>query len=421
MVFCFRDLLIFFEWRIMNIIIRFDQKNCFSFLEPTRQNGGKKRMIKRHLFFYKLFYWPVMLFLKLKLGYTYTEAKELPEKYIVLSNHNTDYDPLLVAASFKRQMYFVASEHIARWKLVYKFLRYGFEPIVRYKGTVAASTVKEVLRKLKAGSNVCIFAEGNRSWDGVTGPILPSTGKVVKTARCGLVTYRIRGGYFATPRWGTSGVRRGYLHGAPVNVYTEEQIAAMSVDEINAAINRDLYEDAYETQLASPKPYKGKGLAEGMENLLFVCPGCGAVDTITTHGDTVECTTCGMRFRYDEYGMLEGAPFDTVRDLSRWQEGEVAKAVGAEAVYTAKHGTLTQITKHEENLVAQGAVSLSVEALTCGETVIPMEDITNLAIHGKRGIVFSTSDAYYELIPDSNALKFVLFYECCKRGAKIEA
>jgi len=340
----------------------------------------------------------------------------------VLANHNTDYDPLMVAASFPKQMYFVASEHIARWKAGYRLLRFGFEPIVRYKGSVAASTVKEVLRKVKNGSNVCIFAEGERSWDGVTGSVLPSTGKVLKTARCGLVTYKLIGGYFASPRWSTSGTRKGYLHGAPVNVYTEEQIAAMTVEEINEAIARDLYEDAYETQRSKHERYQGKRLAEGMENLLFLCPKCGEVDTIISHGDTVECSACGMNFRYNEYGMLEDAPFDTIRDLARWQEREVEKAVQANAVYTAELGTLTRIAKHKEYPEAQGTIRLSSESLACGNTVIPLEDISNLAMHGKRGIVFSTPAAYYELIPEqtSNALKFMLLYNAYKRRVLVE-
>lgn len=42
---------------------------------------------------------------------------------------------------------------------------------------------------------VCIFPEGNRSFNGLTGDILPTIGRVA--GRCGmkLVTYRIEGGY----------------------------------------------------------------------------------------------------------------------------------------------------------------------------------------------------------------------------------
>ena len=143
-------------------------------------------MNKRHVRFWNFARPLVMLYTKLKFGYTYEIAKDLPDNYIVLANHVTDFDPGFVACSFPKQMYFVASEHVARWKTLYRFLKYAVEPIMRLKGTVAASTVMEVLKKVKAGNSVCIFAEGVRTWDGVTCPILPSTGKLVKSARCGL-------------------------------------------------------------------------------------------------------------------------------------------------------------------------------------------------------------------------------------------
>jgi 1-acyl-sn-glycerol-3-phosphate acyltransferase len=95
-------------------------------------------------------------------------------------------------------MYFVGSEHISRWGRIYKLLQYCFAPIMRPKGALASTTVIEMLRKVRGGANVCLFAEGVRSWDGAPAPILPSTGKMVKSARCGLVTYRITGGYFVS-------------------------------------------------------------------------------------------------------------------------------------------------------------------------------------------------------------------------------
>ena len=90
-------------------------------------------MHKRHAFFWKILRPIVALFAKLRFGYTYEIAENLPDKYIVLSNHVTDYDPIFVAASFPRQMYFVASEHVARWKTLYKLLKYLHEPIIRMK------------------------------------------------------------------------------------------------------------------------------------------------------------------------------------------------------------------------------------------------------------------------------------------------
>ncbi len=375
-------------------------------------------MYKRHLFYYKLIRPLAGLFLKIRFGYKYEKVKKLPESFIVLSNHTTDYDPIFVGVSFPQQMYFVASEHIARWPLAYKFLKYGFAPIIRYKGTTATSTVMEMLRLVKDGKRVCMFAEGNRSWDGQTAAIAPATGKVIKSAKCALITYKIQGGYFVSPRWSKT-LRRGKISGSVVNVYTAEQVAAMSVKEINQIIANDLYEDAYERQQESPVPYKGKTLAEGMENLLFICPECGGVDTMQSHEDRVGCTKCDFGFRYTKYGMLEGAPYNTITEFAAWQKQEVEKAVEEDVVYTALDGNLVTVVKSVESQVAQGAISLSREMLSCGEYQIPVQDIMDMEMHGKRALVFSTKDAYYELKPseEASAYKFYLLYRAYKNSA----
>lgn len=355
--------------------------------------------------------------MRIKFGYKFKLAKNLPENYIVLSNHVTDYDPIFVGLSFRRQMYFVASEHISRWGMAYKFLKYGFEPIIRYKGAIAASTVMDVLRKVKKGGSVCIFAEGNRTWDGVTASILPSTAQLIKAAKCGLITYRIEGGYFVSPAWSEKGTRRGHIKGAPVNIFTKEQIAAMSEDEIYEIINRDLYEDAYERQLAKPKKYKGKQPAYRLENLLFICPECHAHGKLSTHKDTVTCSECGHKFTYNEYGMLEGTKFKTVKELSEWQKSEVAKDAENGAVYRSESGRISAIGKGTEKLISEGELTMTQESIKCGDFEIPLSSVPDLAIHGKHSLVFSGGEQYYELTPikDDNAVKFLLLFSEYKK------
>ena len=51
----------------------------------------------------------VQLFFHFKFGYTCEKATNLPDHFIVLANHTTDFDPLFVALGFREHMYFVAS------------------------------------------------------------------------------------------------------------------------------------------------------------------------------------------------------------------------------------------------------------------------------------------------------------------------
>ena len=383
----------------------------------------KKGSLLRHRFIWRLLRPLVALFLRIKFGYKFKYAKKLPENYIVLANHTTDFDPLFVGVSFRRQMYFVASEHISRWKVAYKFLKYGFEPIIRYKGAIAASTVMDILRKVKRVGSVCIFAEGVRTWNGITSPILPSTAQLVKAAKCALVTYKIEGGYFVSPAWSEKGMRRGHIKGAPVNVYTKEQLASMSDDEVYELIKRDLYEDAYATQLASPKKYKGKQPAYRLENLIHICPECLSHGTLFSSKDTVECSSCGHKFVYNKYGMLEGTRCTTVKELEEWQRTEVAKDAENGAVYRSELGRVSAIGKGTEQLIAEGELTMSAESIKCGDFEMSLDSIPDIAIHGKHSLVFSGGDRYYEIRPvrDDNAMKFLLLftqYKSIKRQEK---
>lgn len=385
-----------------------------------KKSKSKKPYPFRHLVFWHLLRPPVALFLRIKFGYKFQKVKNLPDNYIVLANHTTDFDPLFVGVSFRRQMYLVASEHISRWKIAYPLLKYAFAPIIRHKGSIAASTVMEIMRATKKGKSVCIFAEGVRTWDGVTNPILPSTASLIKAAKCGLVTYRVTGGYFVSPNWSEGGTRRGPISGAPVRVFTKEQVADMSEEEIYKIINEDLYEDAYARQLADPKKYRGKVPAEKLENFLFLCPFCGQHDSLRSKKDTVTCTECGGSFRYNEYGMLEDSPYKTVREASLYQEEQVKKDVRNGVTYESKHAILSLIDKGGAEVIAEGPVKISESTLSCGDVSIAVTDIPDIAIHGRHELVFAANEKYYELhIPHGgNAFKFLPYFRECKKSAK---
>lgn len=386
----------------------------------SKDKKKKKTIYKfRHKFWYRLLRPLVRVFLWLKFGYRCKKARKLPKNYIVISNHTTDYDPLFVSSSFKRPMYFVASEHITRWNTAYKLLNWAFQPIVRYKGASASSTIMEMLRATKNGQNVCIFAEGVRSWNGVNSHISPSTAKLVKSAGCGLVTYRITGGYLTSPIWGESGRRKGYVRGEPVGVYTAEQLAEMSNEEVYDIIIKDTYENAFESQKVLNKKYKNKGLAEGIENVLFKCEKCGENDTLHSSGEKVTCSHCGHEMTYTQYGQLEGGKFENVLEYSNWQDEKIIEDVKKKVKYVASNAILSEVSvDHSKEMLAEGELSLDKDSLRCGEFEIATKDITDMAVFGRHGLVFSCGKDYYELRPDKSVsvIKFLKYYNECMRA-----
>ena len=358
--------------------------------------------------------------------------KDLKGPYLVLANHNTDLDPGLVALSFSQQMYFVASEHVYRAGFASKVLRYVFEPIAKRKGTSDTVTVMKSIRALREGKNVCLFPEGQKSFNGRTGEIHLATGKLVKASKASLITYKLEGGYFTTPRWGY-GIRKGKMHGSIVNIYDPETLEKLSAEEITDIIIKDLYEDAYEKQKENPIAYKGKNLAKGLEHSICVCQSCKKIDTLSSIKDKVFCNECGFSTTLDKYGYFaENSKFKTVAEWDDFQQEELKKFVEDKKssnqtfLFENTDSTLKSVkAEHQEENLGTGTFSMFTDKFVFKtiqdgkENTIELlhQDIVDISMYGKQGLVFSDNQGnYYDLTSDKvrNVRKFIFCFKYLK-------
>ena len=321
----------------------------------------------------------------------------LPTPTLVIANHVTNFDPFLVAASFpKDQIYFVASEHLFRKGFLSKIIHYLVGPIARRKGSTGGDAAMAMLRKLRAGHSVCIFGEGETTWNGITQSVFPGTGDIAKIAKAHLVTYRIEGGYFTAPRWGR-GVRRGKMKGAIVNIYTPEQLQQMSSQEIASAIEKDLYENAWDRQKKLSVRYQGKNRARYMETALFLCPKCYQYGTLKGEGDQLHCT-CGLKMTYTEQGTFDPpAPFENILLWDEWQHKCLAEEETLPA-FRDKNITLYQLQQdHTQKYLVEGTLKQLDDMLSIHGHCFLLKDISHMALVQKHIMVFTCQGQYYEL------------------------
>lgn len=364
-------------------------------------------------------------FIEKEFHYTHEDVL-LEPPFLVISNHVTRWDPLLLALSFPRnQLYFVASEHLFRMGSTSKLLHYFAAPIAKKKGSnVAADTVMTAMRRFKVGGNVAIFAEGETTWDGTTDPIFTATGKLAKISGATLVTYRLEGGYFTLPRWGSK-VRRGRMHGHPVNIYPPEVLKKMSADEVNAAINRDISEDAWQRQDHDHVEYhrRRERLAEHLETALFLCPKCHRIGHLKSHYDTLSCD-CGFKVIYTGEGFFQPAePFKTVQEWDQWQmeklkEGDYEKQPRTNELFGDDNMVLSrEVENHLQLPLTTGRLSQFPEILGCGGRVFQLEGIKNMAIVKNDLLLFTYEDQYYEVKSRSPAClrKYLAYWQDYKK------
>lgn len=380
--------------------------------------------LQRHRLTFTLLMPVVSAFLKLQFNYQYDDLSKIEEPYILVANHNMELDPASIGVAVGHQIYFVASEHIARKGLGTWFLMTFFKPILHRKGRQGVNTVKQMLKTLRAGNSVCIFPEGNRSFNGRTGAMLPAIGKVARTSGAKLVTYRFEGGYLTQPRWSLSW-RRGKLKGRLVRVYSQEELKAMTNEQVNEVICSDLYEDAYATQKKERIAFRGKKLALGMESALFMCPDCGQIGTLHSDATHLYCD-CGFRAVYDVYGELtdQSGKKYTITELDLWQREKLLE-------YQEKHmdGTplfgdkVTMYEIGEDHTVVSrqdGTVAAYTDHLECCGRTLMYESMQGMAVYSRNSIAIHLDGEVNHLEMKSDerfcALKYLYLYEIKEEG-----
>lgn len=338
---------------------------------------------------------------------------------LIVANHVTNYDPFFLGWAHKNgPLTFVASEHIFRLGAVSKLLIRYFAPIARSKASSGVSTVKNSLKRLREGEQVALFAEGDCTWDGVTHGVFPATGKLAKLAGVPLVTFRLEGGYLSFPRWAKK-LRRGVMRGAPVRIYSPDELKKMAPEDITAAIDRDIFENAWERQRAERVRFGKKGCAEGLERGFFICPECGGISTLKTAGGSVSCS-CGFCAELDEYGFFKGSrPFPTLAEWDEFQQIRLREILSgpakAEDGSAPLRGKLLKISDSGGSGRAKPCtleLKLGERGMKLGGKLIRFDEIENMSMVKAVRLLFTCADGYYEFKCKKGSLrKFLLSWQ----------
>ena len=368
---------------------------------------------------WKFLYWLVHGFI---IRLFHLEVKQLnpPGPCLIIANHVTNWDPLLLAMSFPNTpIRFVASEHIFRHGILSKLLEWLVAPIPRKKAASGADTVMSVLRALKAGDTVCIFAEGDATWDGMTHPVFPATGKLARMTGVPLLTYRIEGGYLSSPRW-AAGLRRGKVWGRQIGFYSPEELKKQKGPEIREMIDRDIYEDAFARQRIERVHYHGKNRAEDIERGFFICPKCGKQGDVRGLGDYVYCS-CGLRLFYTEEGFFD--PPDPVETVAEWeilqrQTLERLCSEAKEVLFSDHELRLREITNsHREQTLGKGILTMRPDALEIAGRCFMLSGIDSMAMVKAHILLFSVGDRYFEIRADAGQClrKYLMAWQIIKQ------
>jgi 1-acyl-sn-glycerol-3-phosphate acyltransferase len=363
-------------------------------MEPTKKDKFQDVL----LFFIKPLARIWMLF-DMKTTRTYENGfdRKRKEPYVLLGNHTYMFDVVNVPLPLKKVPFIVASHNLFVKQPTKFLLSKIAHAIPKTKSASDIRTARELIGAVKRGYPICIFPEGNTTFNGETTYIEESTMKLIKKLKIDVVTIHAQGGYLSKPRWATGKRKNRRVHFTYKIAIPKEQISELSLQDINSIINKELYNNDYEYQRTAMIPHPGKTLAEGLENILYVCPECESIGTIETHNNTISCTHCGTAGEVNKYGFIEGFRFDNTVDWDHYQR-QFDSQLHNHTISSPCTVQLVDDQTFEYETLGKGTITYRERAFYITgdiELTIPFEDIKTPIVTLRRDFNINIGEQHY--------------------------
>ena len=169
---------------------------------PEESSGRRPASLLAQIaaLWYALLWCPCWAIGQIWFRYWYIGRRHVPLSgpVLLVSNHQSHLDPVLVGIACPRRLKYLARHDLFFWPFSWWIQSLGAVPIDRQRGTL--SGMKTTLKLLQQGEAVLVFPEGTRTPHGGLSPLLPGFCVLARRSRATIVPVAIRGAYDAMPR-----------------------------------------------------------------------------------------------------------------------------------------------------------------------------------------------------------------------------
>jgi 1-acyl-sn-glycerol-3-phosphate acyltransferase len=155
---------------------------------------------------------------------------------LILSNHQSNLDPVLIGLASDRRLNYVARKTLFRFA-PFRWLLNSFDAIAIDREGTGLEGLKETLKRLKRGEMVLLFPEGTRTRDGRVHAMKPGFCAVARRACVPIVPAAMDGAFDAWPRWRRL-PRPAVIHVQFGDAISPAEIKSMSDDKLVAEVER---------------------------------------------------------------------------------------------------------------------------------------------------------------------------------------
>lgn len=363
----------------------------------------------------------VGLYARLRYGIRVEKFRRQGDRaYLILMNHQTPFDQFFVDMAFKGAIYYLATEDLFSNGWISSVIRWLVAPIPIKKQTTDITAVRNCIRVAREGGTIALAPEGNRTYSGKTEYMNPAIGGLARKLGLPIALFRIEGGYGVEPRW-SSVTRRGKMRAYVSRVIEPEEFKDLTADQLFAMIEEGLYVD----EAAADGCFRSRKKAEYLERAVYVCPFCG-LSEFESHGNEIECKTCGRVIAYGEDKRLTGQgfdfPFPFVKQWYAYQQDyinnlDVTAMTDAPVFRDKAKVSEVILNKRKELRLKDAEIRLYGDRVTVNEgsetqMCFPFSEATAVTVLGRNKLNIYHNKLVFQFKGSKrfNALKYVNFY-----------
>lgn len=295
------------------------------------------------------------------------------EPSIILCNHGSFMDFIYAAALLRKYKphFIVARLYFYNSVLGWLLRKVGAFPKSMF--AMDMENAKNCLTVLKNQEILAMMPEARLSTVGRFEDIQNNTYSFIKKSGVNVYTVKISGDYLADPKWG-KGFRRGALVEVELDIlYTAQQVNDLSLEQLKHGIEQRLFYDEFLWLQQRPRiRYHSARMAEGLENILNICPDCGRKHTLTAKKNKMFCQDCGYLTSLDNrYCFTEDFHFAELAQWYEWQTALLKKEITGNANYALSSKVELRLPGNGRGLTRHsgyGICTLNREGLTYAGT-----------------------------------------------------
>lgn len=335
-------------------------------MSKTKKDDSIPRKPSKFIYNFLVFIINILskIFLKFKIKRD-PKIKELKGPIVCLGTHLAvlDVAAMMLSMNKYRKLNIVVGRDVMTWSV--------FKPISKKLGLIPISqfgldlsSVRTIMKSVKAGRSIALFPEGKISLDGQNlHYISPSLAKFLKMIGANIVFAHNYGGYCNNPKWASNFRKGNVTHDIKV-LFTAEELKEKSVEEIDKVIQESFKFNESAYQQENNLRYKSKTTAKGLEFILYKCPKCMAEYENITDKKHIICKKCGNTVEYTEYGKFiplgESVTFDRLDKWYDWQRVSIRKALEDENFKISSAVEWSKMNQKTNKYEKCGAGALSI-------------------------------------------------------------